>query len=49
MKQPTSYELAILGSMQNKPMYQGTVDKNIVQKRRKKNKEARRARRAARK
>ncbi len=46
---PDPYSLTILSALQNKPMYQGTVDKATVQKRRAKNKAARRARSAARK
>ncbi len=40
---PDPYSLPILSALQNKPMYQGTVDKATVQKRRAKNKAARRA------
>lgn len=45
---PDPYSLTILSALQNKPMYQGTVDKATVQKRRAKNKAARRARSAGR-
>lgn len=38
---PDPYKLSMLSAMQSKPMYQGTVDKATVQRRRAKNKTAR--------
>ncbi|MGV0785180.1 hypothetical protein [Mycolicibacterium sp. XJ775] len=45
IKEPTSYERAILFALQSKPVYAGTVDPVVVAGRRSKNRNARRARR----
>lgn len=42
------YELMILRALQNRPLYQGTVDPVTVQERRVKNRAARKARRVMR-
>ncbi|GAA1714683.1 hypothetical protein [Brachybacterium phenoliresistens] len=45
----SSYQLAILGALQGKPMYEGTVPAHVKARRRRQNKAARIARRAHRK
>lgn len=44
-REPTEYELAILTGLQRKPMYAGTVPAIEVDRRRVRNRAARRARR----
>lgn len=49
MSPMSDYQLAILGALQGKPMYEGTVPGAVKAQRRRRNKAARIARRAHRK
>lgn len=44
-REPTDYELAILGGLQHKPVYQDTVHPDEIRRRRLRNRDAKRARR----
>jgi hypothetical protein len=46
VREATAYERAILGALQQKPVYEGTVAADVIAARRRRNKLARRARRA---
>jgi hypothetical protein len=48
VREPTKYELAILNGLQGKPVYQGTVPAHVTERRRAKNRVARKTRRVSR-